>query len=73
MADARLHLIAPEETLRWSQLLRDRRLTSHTYNATVADEILERRSRSYFPCSRASLARLRTSPESRSRCLYEMR
>jgi nucleotidyltransferase substrate binding protein (TIGR01987 family) len=61
MAGARLHLIAPEETPHWSQMLRDRNLTSHTYNATVADEILERLSRDYFPCFRASLARLRTS------------
>lgn len=61
MAGAQLHLIAPEEASHWSQMLRDRNLTSHTYNASVADEILERLSKDYVVCFRASLARLRAS------------
>jgi nucleotidyltransferase substrate binding protein (TIGR01987 family) len=60
MAGAHLHLIAPEEAPHWSRMLRDRNLTSHTYNASVADEILERLSRDYVGCYRASLARLRS-------------
>jgi nucleotidyltransferase substrate binding protein (TIGR01987 family) len=63
MAGAQLHLIAPDEAPYWSQMLRDRNLTSHTYNANVANEIIERVSRDYAACFRASLARLRASLE----------
>ena len=61
MAGVKLHLITPEEGPHWSQMLRDRNLTSHTYNANVADEIIERLLRDYVPCFRSSLARLRVS------------
>jgi nucleotidyltransferase substrate binding protein (TIGR01987 family) len=39
LAGVKLRLIAVEERDDWSQMLRDRDLTSHTYNAPVADEI----------------------------------
>jgi hypothetical protein len=42
-------------------MLRDRNLTSHTYNRNLADEILERVLRDYVPCFRQALARLRVS------------
>jgi nucleotidyltransferase substrate binding protein (TIGR01987 family) len=64
MAGVRLHLIAPEESAHWSQMLRDRSMTSHTYNANVADEIIERLVRDYAPCFERALARLRTSARS---------
>ena len=43
-------------------MLRDRNLTSHTYNAGVADQIIERLLRDYMPAFRAALARLRAAP-----------
>jgi nucleotidyltransferase substrate binding protein (TIGR01987 family) len=58
MAGVSLHLIAAEESAHWSQMLRDRNLTSHTYNASVADEIIERLVHDYAPCFRNALARL---------------
>jgi len=61
MAGLKLHLITPEEAPHWSQMLRDRNLTSHTYNQSVADEIVERLVRDYVPCFREALARLRTT------------
>ncbi len=60
MAGASLHLIAPEKAPDWSRMLRDRNLTSHTYNASVADEIIDRVSRDYVACFRASLTGLRS-------------
>jgi nucleotidyltransferase substrate binding protein (TIGR01987 family) len=59
MTGVSLHLIAAEESAHWSQMLRDRNLTSHTYNAGVADEIVERLVQHYAPCFRSALARLR--------------
>ena len=61
MAGVKLHLISSEESAHWSQMLRDRNLASHTYNANVADEILGRLLRDYVPCFRNALARLRTT------------
>jgi hypothetical protein len=49
------------ESPHWSQMLRDGNLTSHTYNAAVADQILERLLRDYVPAFRASLQRLRAT------------
>jgi nucleotidyltransferase substrate binding protein (TIGR01987 family) len=60
MAGAKLHFIHAEESPHWSQMLKDRNLTSHTYNAGVADQILERLLSDYLPCFRAALARLRS-------------
>jgi len=60
-AGLKLHLIAAEEGPHWAQMLRDRNLTSHTYNRNLADEILERVLRDYVPCFRQALARLRVS------------
>jgi nucleotidyltransferase substrate binding protein (TIGR01987 family) len=59
MAGVGLHFITSKESAHWSQMLRDRNLTSHTYNAAVADQILERLLRDYLPAFRAALARLR--------------
>jgi nucleotidyltransferase substrate binding protein (TIGR01987 family) len=61
MAGVGLHFITAEEGPHWSQMLRDRNLTSHTYNAAVADQILERLLRDYLPAFRAALARLRSA------------
>lgn len=57
IAGAKLHLIAEDERDAWSQMLRDRNLSSHTYNAPLADEIVERLLASYLACFRAALAR----------------
>ena len=62
MAGVQLHFIATEESAHWSQMLRDRKLTSHTYNAAVADQIIERLLRDYLPAFRAALARLTSTP-----------
>lgn len=59
MAAVQLRLIATEESHFWSQMLRDRNLTSHAYNASVADDIIERLVRDYAACFRSALARLR--------------
>lgn len=61
MAGVRLHLISSSESPHWSQMLRDRNLTRHTYNRSVADEILERLFRDYVPCFRQTLERLRVA------------
>jgi nucleotidyltransferase substrate binding protein (TIGR01987 family) len=58
MAGVNLHYISAEESPHWSQMLKDRNLTSHTYNASVADQILERLLGDYVPCFRAALGRL---------------
>jgi nucleotidyltransferase substrate binding protein (TIGR01987 family) len=60
MAGAKLHFISIQEAPHWSQMLRDRNLTSHTYNAGLADQILERLLRDYLPCFRTALARLQS-------------
>lgn len=62
MAGVKMRLVTQEESPHWSQMLRDRNLTSHTYNERVADEIVERLLRDYAPCFRAVLARLRGAP-----------
>jgi nucleotidyltransferase substrate binding protein (TIGR01987 family) len=61
IAGVKLHFITAEESPHWSQMLRDGNLTSHTYNAAVADQILERLLRDYVPAFRASLQRLRAT------------
>jgi nucleotidyltransferase substrate binding protein (TIGR01987 family) len=61
MAGVALHLIAAEESPHWAQMLRDRNLTSHTYNAHVADEIIARLLGEYAACFRQALVRIRTS------------
>ena len=60
-AGVKLHLIEVEESNDWSQMLRDRNLTSHTYNAPLADEILGRLLACYLPRFRATHARLRSA------------
>jgi len=60
IAGAKLHLITGDEGDTWSQMLRDRNLSSHTYNAPLADEIVERLLRDYLVCFRATMARTRT-------------
>ncbi len=61
MAGVKLHLITPLESTHWSQMLRDRNLTSHIYNANLTDEILGRLFQDYVPCFRSTLLRLRTN------------
>lgn len=61
-AGVKLHLIHTSESGDWSQMLRDRNLTSHTNDARVADEILGRLLGSYLPCFRAARARLSSAP-----------
>lgn len=65
LAAAKLHLIAGSEQAAWSQMLRDRNLTSHTYNAPLADEIVQRLLSSYLGCFRATLARARATMDPR--------
>jgi len=60
-AGVNLHFISVEESPHWAQMLRDRNLTSHTYNASVADEILARLTGDYVRCFRDALSRLRSS------------
>jgi nucleotidyltransferase substrate binding protein (TIGR01987 family) len=57
IAGAKLHLITNDEADTWSQMLKDRNLSSHTYNAPLADEIVERLLGSYLACFRATLDR----------------
>ncbi|MFN2377547.1 MAG: HI0074 family nucleotidyltransferase substrate-binding subunit [Candidatus Binatia bacterium] len=59
IAGLKLHLITDEEAGTWSQMLRDRNLSSHTYNAALADEIVERLLGSYLACFRATIERTR--------------
>lgn len=59
IAGAKLHLITGDESDTWSQMLRDRNLSSHTYNAPLADEIVERLLRDYLACFRATMERTR--------------
>jgi hypothetical protein len=61
IAGVQLHLITNEESDAWSQMLRDRNLSSHTYNAALADEIVDRLLGSYLPCFRATIERTRKS------------
>lgn len=60
-AGVKLHLIEIGESSDWAQMLRDRNLTSHTYNAAVADEILERLLAAYLPRFRVTHARVKTA------------
>lgn len=60
IAGVKLRLIATDESGAWTQMLRDRNLTSHTYNAGLADEIVERLLGSYLACFRAAIARVRS-------------
>lgn len=62
-AGVKLHLITVEESPHWAQMLRDRNLTSHTYNAHVADEIIGRLTNDYVKCFRTALARLRAQAQ----------
>jgi nucleotidyltransferase substrate binding protein (TIGR01987 family) len=62
-AGLKLHFISLDESPHWAQMLRDRNLTSHTYNANVADEIIARLTRDYAPCFRSALERLRSSAQ----------
>jgi nucleotidyltransferase substrate binding protein (TIGR01987 family) len=64
LAGVKLRLITVDERDDWSQMLRDRNLTSHTYNASVADEILERLLDRYLPRFRATQTRLRQTMSS---------
>lgn len=59
IAAARIHLLTGEEPDTWSQMLHDRNLSSHTYNAPLADEIVERLLTRYLGCFRATLERTR--------------
>jgi nucleotidyltransferase substrate binding protein (TIGR01987 family) len=59
MAGAKLHLITLDEAPHWSRMLLDRNLTSHTYSAEVADEIIGRLLLDSVPCFRAALGRVR--------------
>lgn len=61
IAGVKLHLIATEESGSWAQMLRDRNLSSHTYNAALADEIVQRLLADYLPCFRATIGRARTA------------
>jgi nucleotidyltransferase substrate binding protein (TIGR01987 family) len=59
LAGAKLHLIVDDERDAWSRMLTDRNLSSHTYNAQLADEIVERLLGTYLACFRATLERTR--------------
>jgi hypothetical protein len=62
-ARVKLHFITLDEGPHWSQMLRDRSLTSHTYTANVADEIIGRLTSDYVRCFRRALERLRSSSQ----------
>lgn len=51
-------LIHPEEEATWVGMIRDRNLTSHTYNEGLAREIVQRVHTSYFPLLKATVARI---------------
>jgi nucleotidyltransferase substrate binding protein (TIGR01987 family) len=53
-----LGLIVDAESAAWSLMLRDRNLSSHTYNEPVAAEILRHVLEQYLPCFRLTMARL---------------
>jgi nucleotidyltransferase substrate binding protein (TIGR01987 family) len=61
LVGVKLHLITGSERETWSQMLRDRNLSSHTYNAALADEIVARLLGSYLECFRVTLVRVRQS------------
>lgn len=61
IAAGQLHLILPDESSHWLQMLRDRNLSSHTYNVAVADAIVDRLLADYLPCFRGARTRLRQS------------
>jgi len=60
VAGVKLHLVSGEESGAWAQMLRDRNLSSHTYNAPLADEIVQRLLADYLPCFRSTIERART-------------
>jgi nucleotidyltransferase substrate binding protein (TIGR01987 family) len=62
-AGVNLHFISADESPHWAQMLRDRNLTRHTYNANVADEIIERLKSDDVQCFRSALERLRSSSQ----------
>lgn len=53
-----LGLIVERESAAWSLMLRDRNLSSHTYNEPLAGEILQRVLDQYLPCFRLTKGRL---------------
>jgi nucleotidyltransferase substrate binding protein (TIGR01987 family) len=59
LAGVALRLVAVAEQGSWSRMLRDRNLSSHTYNAELADEIVDRLLSEYLSCFRASRSRIR--------------
>lgn len=61
VAGVKLHLVSSEEGGTWVQMLKDRNLSSHTYNAPLADEIVQRLLADYLSCFRSTLERARSS------------
>lgn len=61
IAGVKLHLIANDESGSWAQMLRDRKLASHTYNAPLADEIVQRLLADYLPRFRVTIERARAA------------
>jgi len=60
IAATSLHLVADVEAEDWSQMLRDRNLTSHTYHVVLADQIVERLLTIYVDRFRVTLQRTRS-------------
>ena len=57
-----LRCITDAESNSWTLMLRDRNLTSHTYNLPLAKEIVGRIVSEYLPCFRSAMARIRALP-----------
>ena len=51
-------LIPPEEEAVWIGMMQDRNLTSHTYHAKLADEIVQRVYADYLPIFTATVGRI---------------
>ena len=51
-------LIPPEEEAVWIGMMQDRNLTSHTYHAKLADEIVQRVYADYLPIFTATVSRI---------------
>ena len=51
--------IPPEEEAVWLGMMQDRNLTSHTYNESLATDIVQRVRTSYFPTLRATVVRVK--------------
>ena len=69
VAAHKMHFIGLDEIDDWTEMLKDRNLTSHTYNAPLADQLLDRLLHRYLPCFRAAMARVQAEIETESTTL----